>query len=78
MLVIVSSSGKVVYEIHLFMQFVIGTVISSLSPPELMLQSIWLIYFNTWLIFILDKSNTVVIMKDTHSTCCFRVIGNVL
>ena len=51
-----SSSGKVLDEIHSFVQFVIGTVHSSLAiliifvgmpPLELLLQLISLIYFKT-------------------------------
>ena len=51
---ILGSSGKVFHEKHLFIQFFIGTVNSSLailiifagmSLPELLLQSTSLIYF---------------------------------
>ena len=54
-------------EIHLFMQFVIGTVSSSsdiliifasILSPELLLQSISLIYFNTWFVHINSNSKS--------------------
>ena len=53
---ILSSSGKVLNEIHSFVQFVIGTVslflaifefFVGMSSPELLLQFVSLIYFKT-------------------------------
>ena len=61
---IFNSSGKVPVDIELFMQFLIGSAISSfailiifagISPPELLLQSVSLIHFMTW--SVLTTSN---------------------